>query len=184
MIDYIIASLFMFFIPGFTFINALFPGKGELDQELDTLYRVAFSIVMSVVIVILLGFLLGNLHSIMGYGSFYRSSNIWGSLLTMSVVFFILGWYRGAYQWMGKIHPIFERPSPKGSITDIDDFDLVDDMEDLVRKQHKLKKKIKESKRKGSKDNEIKDLEKDLEETVDRLKKLEKKRAEQLEEDD
>ena len=38
MLDYIIASLFMFFVPGFTFVNVLFPAKGELDQELDTLY--------------------------------------------------------------------------------------------------------------------------------------------------
>lgn len=184
MIDYIIATLFMFFLPGFTFINALFPGKGELDQELDTLYRIAFSIAMSVVFVILLGYILGNLHTVLSNGSFYKSQYILGSLLSITIIFFIFGWYRGAYQFLGKIHPVLSRPVPRSRLSDIDGFDLIDDMESLVRKQHRLKKKIQESQKKRSDEDEIKELEKDLEQTVERLKELEKERAEQLEEDD
>ena len=184
MLDYIITSLFMFFVPGFTFINALFPAEGELDQELDTIYRVAFSIVMSIVFVIIFGYILGNLHLILDGGSFYRSHYILGGLGLISLIFFLLGWYRGAYRYLGKIHPIFRRPSPKSILTDMDDFDLIEDMESLVRKQHELKKKIKQSKKKRSDEENIKNLEKDLQETVERLKKLEKERAEQLEEEE
>ena len=184
MIDYIIASLFMFFLPGFTFINVLFPRKGELDKELDTLYRVAFSIVMSVVFVILLGYILGNLHLVIGYGSFYKSPYIWGVLTSITIIFFLLGWYRGAYQCLGKVHPVLGRPSPRSSIADVDEFDLIEEMEGLVRKQHELKKRIKEYEKKGSSEEGVKNLQKDLEETVDRLKELEKERAEQLEEEE
>ncbi|MFW5928574.1 MAG: hypothetical protein ACOCSL_05150, partial [Thermoplasmatota archaeon] len=89
-----------------------------------------------------------------------------------------------AYQVLGKIHPVLDRPVPKSDLSEKDDFDIIDEMESLVRKQHDLKKKIKEAKKKEFKENKIKKLEKDLEATVDKLKELEKKRAEQLEEDD
>lgn len=184
MISYILASLILFFIPGYTFINALFPAEDELDKELDLLYRIAYSIVMSVVFVILLGYTLGNLHFIVGYGAYYKSPYLWGGLLSMSIVFFLIGWYRGAYRWMSKIHPIFERPSPKSSLHDTDGFDLIEDMEKLVRKQHKLKKDIKESKKRDADKEEIDKLEDELEDTVESLKELENKRVEQLEKEE
>ncbi|MFW6176401.1 MAG: DUF1616 domain-containing protein [Thermoplasmatota archaeon] len=184
MIGYILASLILFFIPGYTFINALFPAEDELDKELDLLYRLAYSIVMSVVFVILLSYILGNLHFIVGYGAYYKSPYIWGGLSSMSIVFFLIGWYRGAYRRISKIHPILERPSPKSRSYHTDGFDLIEDMEKLVRKQHKLKKEIKEYKKRDADEEEIVKLEEELEDTVKNLKKLEKKRVEQLEEEE
>ena len=179
MIEYILASLIMFFIPGYTFVNAVFPGKNELDEDLDLLYRIAFSIAMSVVFVILVGYILGNLHLIVGYGSFYESVYIWTGLLLLTVMFFLLGWYRGAYQCMGKIHPLFDRPSPKTHPINKDDFELIDEMENLVREQHKIKKEIKDAEKENLSD--IEELEDRLEEVTEKLKDLEEKRVEQLE---
>src|SRR5437870_987973 len=52
------ALILLFFLPGWTLINALFPRKGDLDREYDVLYRITLGIVMSVVVVILFGFVL------------------------------------------------------------------------------------------------------------------------------
>ncbi len=184
MIGLIAASLIMFFIPGYTFINALFPGKDELDKDLDILYRIAYSIVMSVVFVVLIGYILGNLHLMVGYGSFYKSPYIWSGLSVISIIFFVSGWYRGAYQWLGKLHPKLDRSIPNEGSTCIDDFDKIEEMESLVRKQHDIKDKIKKSRKKEASDDEISSLEEELEDTVEDLKRLEKERAESLEEEE
>ena len=52
--------LLVLFIPGYTLIQAMFPRKGELDEEFDTLYRVTLGMAMSICIVIIVGFILGN----------------------------------------------------------------------------------------------------------------------------
>ena len=52
--------LLVLFIPGYTLIQAMFPRKGELDEEFDSLYRVTLGMAMSIFIVILVGFILGN----------------------------------------------------------------------------------------------------------------------------
>ena len=49
------ALLLLFFLPGWTLVNLLFPRKGELDREYDLLYRLTLGIVMSVVVTILYG---------------------------------------------------------------------------------------------------------------------------------
>ena len=57
----VIAGLFLvLFLPGYTLIQALFPRRGELDEEFDTLYRITLGMAMSICVVILLGFVLGN----------------------------------------------------------------------------------------------------------------------------
>ena len=52
--------LLVLFIPGYTLIQAMFPRKGELDEEFDTLYRITLGMAMSICIVIIIGFILGN----------------------------------------------------------------------------------------------------------------------------
>ena len=57
----VIAGLVLvLFLPGYTLIQAMFPRKGELDEEFDVLYRVTLGMAMSICVVILIGFVLGN----------------------------------------------------------------------------------------------------------------------------
>ncbi|PIV69253.1 MAG: hypothetical protein COS08_05015, partial [Euryarchaeota archaeon CG01_land_8_20_14_3_00_38_12] len=43
----IFGLLLIFFLPGFTFVKALFPRKEELDEEFGTLYQIVLGIGMS-----------------------------------------------------------------------------------------------------------------------------------------
>ena len=192
-LNLIFGLLFIFFLPGFVVINALFPRKGELDKEFDMLYRLTLGMGMSIVITILVGFFLGSIpvaHDEMGY---FVARNIWAMLITLTVVFFFVGWYRGAYQWMGWLHPALDRPEPpEPGPKDFeykDDKDILYEMQKLARRRQQLKFKIKESKDKStsqaksirdhySKQKEI--AEEELKEVDERLKELEKMRAEEI----
>ncbi len=87
----IFAILMLFFLPGFTLINALFPRKGELDEEYDILYRIGLGIGMSIAISIIIGYILGGL-----FAAFY-AENIAISLIVVTLIFFFVGLIRGAY---------------------------------------------------------------------------------------
>jgi len=113
--------LLVLFLPGYTLIQAMFPRRGELDEEFDTLYRVTLGMAMSICVVILVGFVLGNpaLGNAPDWGNwsdgdkgFFQTFFITSSLLTISILFFIAGWYRGAYPWTAQIHPSLARAPP------------------------------------------------------------------------
>jgi hypothetical protein len=58
---YLLGTIFIWILPGYTFVKALFPSKVPVptsSTELDLIERVALSIGMSIVIVILNGFIL------------------------------------------------------------------------------------------------------------------------------
>lgn len=59
-IQVILGSLLVLFLPGWTMINLMFPRKGELDEEFDHLYRATLGMAMSIAVVILVGFVLAN----------------------------------------------------------------------------------------------------------------------------
>ena len=113
--------LLVLFIPGYTLIQALFPRKGELDEDFDTLYRITLGMALSICVVILIGFVLGNpaLGNAPSWGNwsdgdkgYFQTFFITISLLVISAIFFVMGWYRGAYPWTAKIHPTLARAPP------------------------------------------------------------------------
>ena len=112
--------LLVLFIPGYTLIQAMFPRKGELDEEFDTLYRVTLGMAMSICIVILVGFVLGNpaLGNAPSWGNsddekgYFQTFFVTTALLSLSALFFVAGWYRGAYPWTANIHPNLARAPP------------------------------------------------------------------------
>lgn len=118
----VIAGLFLvLFLPGYTLIQAMFPRRGELDEEFDTLYRVTLGMAMSICVVILIGFVLGNpslgnapdWKGISdGDKGYFQTFFVTTSLLLATLLFFIAGWYRGAYPWMANIHPSLARAPP------------------------------------------------------------------------
>jgi uncharacterized membrane protein len=98
----------VFFLPGYTLVNMLFPRKGELDPEYDLIYRITLGMGTSVVISILVGFGLNAISS-EGHG-YVTAGPLWASLLGITGLFMLLGWLRGAYPSAGYIHPNLYRP--------------------------------------------------------------------------
>ena len=117
----IAGMLLVLFLPGYTLIQAMFPRRGELDEEFDTLYRVTLGMAMSICVVILIGFVLGN-PSLgnapdwdgwsAGEKGYFQTFFITLALLIATLLFFGIGWYRGAYPWMANLHPSLARAPP------------------------------------------------------------------------
>ncbi len=113
--------LLVLFLPGYTLIQAMFPRKGELDEEFDVLYRVTLGMAMSICVVILIGFILGNpsLGNAPDWGGlsdgdkgYFQTFFVTISLVAITLIFFVAGWYRGAYPWMANIHSSLARAPP------------------------------------------------------------------------
>jgi hypothetical protein len=100
----------IFFLPGYTLVNMLFPRKGELDPEYDWIYRAALGMGMSVVISILVGFLLNSIST--EEHPYVTAGPLWTVLLSLTGIFTLVGWLRGAYPNAGVIHPSLYRPFP------------------------------------------------------------------------
>ena len=187
-IQIVMGLLLVFFLPGFTLMRVLFPRAEELDTEMGLLFQAVMGAVMSVVISVLVGFVLG---SPMFEG--FIALNIWLSLGGVSILFFILGWWRGAYQFLGKLHPKLDRPLPQ---TDIVEYNLgplenetLLEFQKLTKERHQLRKDIKTYDRKSKvqtkgmmeyyQKKSVK-AQKRLSEIDTRIKELEKLRAKQL----
>ncbi len=175
MIRSILAGLFILFLPGISLINAVFPGKGELDEELDLIYRIVYGIGASAAMVIILGFILGSLP----YGNdggYFTAEYIWTVLVVITITFLVVGWYRGAYQWLRYVHPSLSRPKPsfkkeeEGYEREMED---VKELQSLKRKQMSLKEDLKE--KRGKSAAEKKRCRDELERVEKELKELEKK---------
>lgn len=135
--------LIIFFLPGFAFINMMFPRRGELDPEFDIVYRTALGMGTSVVIAILVGF---GLNAISSEGQGYVTSGpLWIILLSLTGIFFVLGWLRGAYPRAGYIHPsLYRAPVRPGEPRTVgSDFARKRRLEGLVVERERLLKDIK-----------------------------------------
>jgi len=161
----IAGMLLVLFLPGYTLIQAMFPRRGELDEEFDTLYRVTLGMAMSICVVILIGFVLGNpslgnapdwegLSD--GEKGYFQTFFITLSLTVATVLFFGIGWYRGAYPWMANLHPSLARAPPglriESELAVAGKFipaDLIE-LQGLKHDRDNVKRKLKESEtRKG-----------------------------------
>ncbi len=128
----------IFFLPGFFLVQALFPIKNELDEEDDMLYRIALGIAFSIVITTLDGFILGS----MGVNpatnkGYWDTPYIIGSLIGISLVFFFIGWYRGAYPMLGRRSKV-EAPLKLPKKDKERFYTLMDDWKKLQKDMEKL----------------------------------------------
>jgi len=149
-LDIIIAAiglLMIFFIPGFTFIRALFPRKEDLDPEYGLLYQIALGMAMSIVLTILVGIFLASLGTNPATGKgYFDAPYLWVSLITISCVFFFVGWYRGGYPILGKVHPSLLR-YPKVSIAGKVRREDMNRYIELTGKKEVLMKRLKDTER-------------------------------------
>src|SRR4030066_546341 len=99
----------IFLLPGYTLVNLMFPRRGELDPEYDFVYRITLGMGLSVVISIFVGF---SLNAISDEETQYvRSGPLWIALSSLTGLFILAGWVRGAYPRAGYIHPSLYRPT-------------------------------------------------------------------------
>jgi hypothetical protein len=109
LLQVIAGTAIVFFVPGYVLVTMLFPRRGELDPEYDVVYRLALGMGLSIVISILVGFALNAISSEeQGYVS---AGPLWVALLSLTAVFVVGGWYRGAYPSLGALHPSLYRPT-------------------------------------------------------------------------
>ncbi len=146
------ALVLLFFLPGFLLINALYPRKGELDREYDALYRLTLGIVLSIAVTVFWSFFLNSLgiNEASGLG-YVVGPNIAGGLIGLSVAFFALGWWRGAYPWMVRVHPSLARvpkPGPGELLTEDErDHRVRLKLQQLAEKREGLRRAIKDAER-------------------------------------
>jgi len=144
----IIAALFLlYFLPGFMFVQAMFPRKGELDQDFDWLYRIGLAIGLSIVLTIFVGFGLNSLGVSEETGLGYVSAGpIVAALLILSLIFFAVAWFRGGFPILGKLHPTLLRFPPRdprsADVPIIRDKEKRIQHEKLVRQRFMLIKEI------------------------------------------
>jgi hypothetical protein len=112
MIQILAGIAIVFFLPGYTFVSFLFPRRGELDPEYDVVYRIALGMGLSIVIAIIVGFALNAIST--EETGYVTAGPLWLSLVSITALLFVGGWLRGAYPWMGVLHPaLYRNPPPR-----------------------------------------------------------------------
>lgn len=178
MIDILVVMVAVFFLPGFFFVNALYPRKGELDKDYDMLYRLIMGIVMSVVIVVLVGFVLNAFGTDPDTGKgYFRAELVWPIMIFLTLILFVAGWYRGAYPVLGKVHRSLmrlPRRDPQSVIVDLkEEKGTVMAFRELSEERENLRRQIKDYERRSR--SQTGDMRKRSEKVAVKLqKKLEK----------
>lgn len=188
------ALLLTFLIPGLLLVNLLFPRRGELDREYDAVYRLTLGIVLSIAVTVLWGFLLNSLgvNEATGLG-YVQTPYIASGLIGLSVLFFVVGWWRGAYPWMARLHPSLGRmpkPAPDSLLTEEErDHRIRMKLEELASERERLRRTIKDLERRmqlqsadarSHYETRRDEARADLKRVESELKKLEAERATEL----
>jgi hypothetical protein len=146
------ALVLLFFLPGFLLVNALYPRRGELDREYDRLYRITLGIVLSIAVTVFWSFFLNSLgvNAATGLG-YVLGPNVAAGLLGLSAFFFVLGWWRGAYPWMSRLHPALARV-PKPGLGELlteegRDHRIRMKLQELAEQRERLRRAIKDAER-------------------------------------
>lgn len=126
----------MFFLPGILLVYAIFPRKNELHERDDIIYRITLGIALSIGIFVFTGFLFGGIippdpNTKKGY---FVANNIYLSLISITIIFFLIAWYRGAFPILGRgVKPTNKYLLPKNDR---------DKLDELMGEWDKLSKKI------------------------------------------
>ncbi len=145
-LNLVLGLLLIFVLPGVMLIKAMFPRPGELDQEYNGIYVLALGMTTSVCITILVGFVLGSIPTGEGEQGYFDRPLLLGSLVSLTLIFFAAGWWRGAFPWMGLLHPKLARfplpvDSPRGTRRH---DELLAKIEELTREHDSLKREVKD----------------------------------------
>jgi len=142
----ILGLLLIFVLPGTMLIKAMFPRPGELDEEYNGLYVITLGMATSVCLTILVGFVLGSLPVRESGKGWFDAPFIVLSLVLVTVVFFVIAWWRGAFPWLGLVHrrlARFPMPADAPGGTKRHD-DLLAEIEGLAVRRDALKREVKD----------------------------------------
>ena len=145
----LLGLLFVYLIPGFLATYALFPRRGEMDREYDIVYRLGLGVVLSVATIALLGWGLNTFPEdpVTGKGAI-QAGNLWAGTLGLTTIFFTLGWFRGAFPWLARLHPALARPHPKEPQALLEDVELSKEdrakFGDLAEQRDQLRREIRD----------------------------------------
>jgi len=190
----IFGILLIFFLPGFMLIKSLFPGPKDLDKEYNTLYVITLGMAMSIVITILSGFVLGSIPPDSSGKGYFKSPYIEINLVVITLILFVVAWYRGGFPIMGKLHPSLLRvpKAEKAQFKKTSDErvdELVLEFKELARRRERLKRDIHDSERKMAAQSpamrehykrKLDRQKEELDKVKERIKELEELRAEEL----
>ena len=188
------ALLLTFVLPGFFLVNVLYPRRGELDREYDAVYRLTLGIVLSIAVTVLWGFFLNSLGvngaTSLGY---VQGPYIAAGLLSLTALFFVVGWWRGAYPWLARLHPSLARvpkAGPESLLTEEEkDHRIRMRLQALAAERERLRRTIKDLERRmqlhsadarSHYEAERDEARADLKRIESELKKLEGERATEL----
>ena len=138
--------LLIFVLPGTMLIKAMFPRPGELDEEYNGLYVLTLGMATSVCLTILVGFVLGSMPVKEDGTGWFDTPYIVASLAGLTLVFFVIGWWRGAYPWLGLAHPKLARfPLPADAPRGTKRHDeLLARIEELTKEHDRLKREVRD----------------------------------------
>jgi hypothetical protein len=169
-----LALVLFFFLPGYLLMKALWPewrirGKAAVERGVT---MVTGAVVSSTAMTILVGFVLGNTAS---FQAGPDNPLLEAVLLVLSVAFFLVGLWRGAYSKWPLPSPSYAEHALKGE----DDTEaFVEEIEAIVREELRLKAEIKHAKRENPEKAER--LKEELDAHVSRRRELEKARESQV----
>ena len=138
------------FLPGYLLVNVIFPARGQLDIEMDQLYRVGIGMVLSIFITVADGIFLNTLGTDSTGHGYITGPNLWITLSVITAVLFALGWYRGAYPKMGEIHPkLYREPKKEALVQGSSRLGMKaeKDLEALMKEKKRLERFIEQAER-------------------------------------
>ncbi len=188
--------LLVFFLPGYFLTKSLWPGPEDLDREYNAIYVLTFSMALSICLTILLGLVLASLPPVEDPASgkligYFRPPYLQILFGATTAVLFGTAWFRGAFPWLGRLHPSLIRvPAAERGGRPARDRAKLDgilvDLRGEGRRREGLRREIRELQRKihhepgdarKSYTRRREDLLKDLRGVEDRIKGLERERA-------
>lgn len=170
------ALLLFFFVPGYLLVKALWPEKRWRGPQgpMTAVEMLTGGFVASLAIFLVVGFALGN------SGLFYASPSsptLEGLLAGLALVFFALGWFRGAFRQDPPPAPSYVEPPLPG------EEDLEPTLEKFQRwatEERGLQRALRRARREGSSASEVERLKSELETLRTTRRKAEKDREAEL----
>lgn len=170
----VLALALFFFVPGYLLVKALWPEKrwrgAGSEGSITAIEMVTGGFVASLGIFLLVGFALGNA------GDFEASPSeplLEGILAAFALVFFLLGWVRGAYRADPPPAPSYVEPPAPG---EEDLIPTLKKFQDWGREERRLQREIRRAKREGAGGTELGKLKGQLQDLRDERRAAEAER--------
>lgn len=169
----LVGLVLIFLAPGYLLLEALFPGRRYFGP-FHVAALVAFSMVLSIAITILAGTLLGFRG--LFYGAQTGSPILELTLGGLSLVLFVVAWWRGAFPLLGR-EIEYDSPSERGEPEELTMLRDVRLEEERLRKEARRVRK----RATGSRDHGVRGALSDAADELDRERTAVAKKAKELE---